>query len=174
MSQETLIKRNLLKRIIIEEIKSGINADFVMESFLENCNGYTLKYITDVISDNKQVELLYPGDFIKWKAPTSYQEKYYNEDILSEMGLLTTDKGDHWLYGVIMGDESWGSSYSPYYGRLKVAVFVHGDDSRIAVKNESLYTGDVIKVIPGSEIPRFAAHQEGYHEEIEKFRTLDL
>ena len=88
------------------------------------------------------------------------------------MGLLTLQKNDYYVYAVVLGDESWTSGYNPYYGKIKVAIFYHDDHKQVSHHNESLYTGDVIKIKP-TDMPRFSTKYEGYEDHVSQLANLE-
>lgn len=170
---EATIKVSLLKRILAEEIISGTKGKFILDALLNNAPSFTVRYIIDVLSDVEgDVDLIYPGEFIKFKAPKSHVNSKFNPDILNEMGLLSTEKDDYYVYGVVLGDDSWSSGYNPYYGRLKVAVFYHDEQKQVAHYNEGLNTGDVIKIKP-TDIPKFSTKYEGYEDHVVQLAKLE-
>lgn len=170
---EATIKVGLLTRILKEEIASGTKSKFILDAFLNTVNSYTIRYITDVLSDVEgDVDLIYPGDFIMFAAPKSHVSTKFNPDILNEMGLLTLQKNDYYVYAVVLGDDSWTSGYNPYYGKIKVAVFYHDEQKQVSHHNESLYTGDVIKIKP-TDMPRFSTKYEGYEDHVSQLANLE-
>ena len=170
---EATIKVGLLTRILKEEITSGTKSKFILDALLNNTHSYTIRYITDVLSDVEgDVDLIYPGDFIKFKAPKSYIDSRFNPDILNEMGLLSIEKDDYYVYAVVLGDESWTSGYNPYYGKIKVSAFFHDDQKQVSYNGESLSTGDVMK-IQATDIPRFSTKYEGYKDHVSQLAKLE-
>lgn len=170
---EAIIKVGLLTKILKEEIASGTKSKFILDALLNSVNSYTIRYITDVLSDVEgDVDLIYPGDFIMFVAPKSHVNTKFNPDILNEMGLLTLQKNDYYVYGVVLGDESWTSGYNPYYGKIKVAIFYHDEHKQVFHHNESFYTGDVIKIKP-TDMPRFSTKYEGYEDHVSQLASLE-
>ena len=170
---EATIKVGLLTRILKEEIASGTKSKFILDALLNNVHSYTIRYITDVLSDvDGDVDLIYPGDFIKFKAPKSYVDSKFNPDILNEMGFLSIEKDDYYVYAVVLGDESWNSGYNPYYGKIKVSAFFHDDQKQVSYNGESLSTGDVMK-IQATDIPRFSTKYEGYKDHVSQLAKLE-
>ena len=173
MEQEVLVKKSLVRTILKDAIVSGTKVDFILDAFLSSINSYTIRYITDVLSDiDGDVDLIYPGDFIKFKAPKSYVDSKFNPDILNEMGFLSIEKDNYYVYAVVLGDESWTSGYNPYYGKIKVSAFFHDDQKQVSYHSESLSTGDVIK-IKYSDIPKFSTKYEGYEDHVCQLAKLE-
>jgi nucleoid DNA-binding protein len=173
MEEEVVVKKSLIRRILKDAIASGTKVDFILDAFLNTVNSNTIRYITDVLSDiDGDVDLVYPGDFIKFKAPKSYVDKRFNPDILNEMGFLSIEKDFYYVYAVVLGDESWNSGYNPYYGKIKVSAFFHDDQKQVSYYNESLSTGDVIK-IQATDIPKFSTKYEGYKDHVSQLAKLE-
>ena len=173
MAKEVSIRSSLLKNVLKQEIVSGTKSDFILEAFLNDINAYTLRYITDVLSDVEgDVDLIYPGDFIKFKALNSHVDTKFNPDILDEMGFLSRERNDFYVYGIVLGDDSWQTGYNPYYGKLKIACFYHNEQKQVSYHNDSITTGDVIK-IKASQIPKFSTQYEGYEDHVCQLAKLE-
>jgi len=111
------------------------------------------------------------GDHVTFK-PSSYSS-HYDRDVMIDKKLMTEDG---YVYGIVDQDGSWSTDgeFNPYYGNMKIQVYVWTDDT-VATQEETVNTFD-LKAIDKSDLPKFndKSHLEFFEEIIEDPNQTNL
>tara|TARA_R110000824_G_scaffold86897_2_gene214596 strand:+ start:1481 stop:2017 length:537 start_codon:yes stop_codon:yes gene_type:complete len=125
---------------------------------------HSVSALITLVLAKKERKPLKIGDHVTFK-PSSYSS-HYDRDVMIDKKLMTEDG---YVYGIVDQDGSWGNAgeFNPYYGTMKVQVYVWSDDTVITQK-ESVNTFD-LKTIFYSDLPKFndKSHLEFFEEIIE-------
>lgn len=146
------ISEQTLRKLFIKALNDKTcNKDILIDILFSSGDlKYDLVYILDLLNSEKP-ELFALNDFIKVEPESYHIDNIFNLDVLKDMGLWSDD---NMVYGQIMGDDGWGSSFNPYKGKMKVDLFYHNEEKILEKKTYTLNTETLIKV-DKSEIEYF-------------------
>jgi hypothetical protein len=151
------ISQDLLDKIFIEfinsnNIKNSINKDYISHILLKDLPENSKENIIHLLLNNEYYEALNVGDHFKVKPINYDASRYYEPDVLRDMGLSDNENN---VYGYVVGDLSWSpSDYNFLCSYLKVILYYHDSDLQIKEHAATLKPLELIK-INKLEIPYF-------------------
>lgn len=132
---------------------------------------HSVSALITLVLAKKERKPLKIGDHVTFK-PSSYSS-HYDRDVMIDKKLMTEDG---YVYGIVDQDGSWSTDgeFNPYYGTMKIQVYVWTDDT-VATQEESVNTFD-LKAIDESDLPKFndKSHLEFFEEIIEDPNQTNL
>lgn len=132
---------------------------------------HSVSALITLVLAKKERKPLKIGDHVTFK-PSSYSS-HYDRDVMIDKKLMTEDG---YVYGIVDQDGSWSTDgeFNPYYGTMKIQVYVWTDDT-VATQEESVNTFD-LKAIYISDLPKFndKSHLEFFEEIIEDPNQTNL
>ena len=132
---------------------------------------HSVSALITLVLAKKERKPLKIGDHVTFK-PSSYSS-HYDRDVMIDKKLMTEDG---YVYGIVDQDGSWSTDgeFNPYYGTMKIQVYVWTDDT-VATQEESVNTFD-LKAIYISDLPKFndRSHLEFFEEIIEDPNQTNL
>lgn len=143
------ISKKLLNKIFIElinkdSIKNSANKDTISNILLKDLPEHSIETIIHLILTEQYHEPLAIGDHFKVKPISYHASKYYETDVLCDMGLCD---GDGNVFGYVVGDSSWSSSdYNPFYRNLKVKLYYHNTSMELTEYDQDLSPLELIKI----------------------------
>tara|TARA_R100000544_G_scaffold4111_1_gene1600 strand:+ start:146 stop:682 length:537 start_codon:yes stop_codon:yes gene_type:complete len=164
------IKDVLSNLINVNELGTKKNSEHIT-SLLMTLPEHSISSLITLVLAKKERKPLEIGNTVTFK-PSEYSS-HYDRDVMIDKKLMTEDG---YVYGYIEKDGSWGSTddFNPYYGTMKVQVYVWKDDT-IASQEETISSFD-LKVIDKSDLPTFndKSHLEFFEEIIEDPNQTNL
>jgi hypothetical protein len=142
--------RDLLSTLVnTKEIGNIDNKQFLIDLLLTLPEDSINALLTISILKEKYVPLV-NGDTVMFKP--HYASSTYDRDIMIDKGMMTPDGR---VFGTVTGDGSWSSSgdFNPYYGTMKVDVFIW-KDSKIDLYEENVSTFE-LEIIDPYDLPQF-------------------
>jgi len=125
---------------------------------------HSVSALITLVLAKKEREPLKMGDHVTFK-PSSYSS-HYDRDVMIDKKLMSEDG---YVYGIVDQDGSWSTDgeFNPYYGTMKIQVYVWSDDT-VITQEETVNTFD-LKTISKSDLPKFndKSHLEFFEEIIE-------
>ena len=132
---------------------------------------HSVSALITLVLAKKERKPLKIGDHVTFK-PSSYSS-HYDRDVMIDKKLMTEDG---YVYGIVDQDGSWSTDgeFNPYYGTMKIQVYVWTDDT-VATQEETVNTFD-LKAIYISDLPKFndKSHLEFFEEIIEDPNQTNL
>ena len=132
---------------------------------------HSVSALITLVLAKKERKPLKIGDHVTFK-PSSYSS-HYDRDVMIDKKLMTENG---YVYGIVDQDGSWSTDgeFNPYYGTMKIQVYVWTDDT-VATQEESVNTFD-LKAIYISDLPKFndRSHLEFFEEIIENPNQTNL
>jgi len=166
------ISKDLLNKIFLnlirsEGIKNNKNKISIGKILLKNLHQHSIEHILHLTLMDEHYEPLAIGDHFKMK-PIKYDiSKYYEPDVLCDMGLSDADGN---IFGYVTGDTSWLSTdYSPFYNNITVKLYYHNDKSQVEERDQNVNPLELFK-IHKKDIPYFSIPLIEEPEQL----TLDL
>ena len=100
---------------------------------------HSVSALITLVLAKKERKPLKIGDHVTFK-PSSYSS-HYDRDVMIDKKLMTEDG---YVYGIVDQDGSWSTDgeFNPYYGTMKIQVYVWTDDT-VATQEESVNTFDL-------------------------------
>ena len=132
---------------------------------------HSVSALITLVLAKKERKPLKIGDHVTFK-PSSYSS-HYDRDVMIDKKLMTEDG---YVYGIVDQDGSWSTDgeFNPYYGTMKIQVYVWTDDT-VATQEETVNTFD-LKAIDKLDLPKFndKSHLEFFEEIIEDPNQTNL
>lgn len=148
----TTISEQTVYNLLVSALDNkSINKSLFIKAVMKSCEGTSrMEYLLHLLH-NKSSILTNPGDYFSIIPPKYHKDDKFNYDTLKDLGLVTKD---YEVYGRIINDESWGSDYDPFYGRVKTILFYHDKDGKMVNHEESINTSS-LNIINKSDILYF-------------------
>lgn len=143
------ISQDLLNKIFIssicsDSIKNSVNKDCITHILLKDLPENSKENIIHLILNNKYYEALQVGDHFKVKPINYDMSRYYEPDVLHDMGLSDNENN---VYGYVVGDLGWSSSdYNFLCSYLKVILYYHDSDLQIKEHEATLKPLELTKI----------------------------
>ena len=143
------ISRDLLNKIFInsissDSIKNSVNKDCITHILLKDLPEDSKENIIHLILNNEYYEALQVGDHFKVKPINYDMSRYYEPDVLRDMGLSDNENN---VYGYVVGDLSWSpSDYNFLCSYLKVILYYHDSDLQIKEHEATLKPLELTKI----------------------------
>ena len=104
------------------------------------------------------------NDMVKFKTP-SYSS-VYDHDIMIDKGMMTHDGK---IFGTVIGDGSWSDNgdFNPYYGTMKVNVFIW-KNGKVDIYEDNVSTFE-LEIIDPYDLPDF-----NHKSELDFLNEVDL
>ena len=138
------------------------NYDHAIKAIISLLDSDSLEYILDMLSDDKPLQLINRGDYIKTDIDSYHAKNYFNYDTLKEMGLVCPDTDQ--VYAIVTEDGSYSSKYNPYYGTVRVKLLYHDDEGKLSYHEHKVHTLGVTKVNM-IDIPYFKSLENGKNKQ---------
>lgn len=151
MSEKFLTKPTLAKVLSPMINDDCINKDSIMNLILTTIPSWSVEMLADLYFSNEVYKPVNINDYFSTPMNNYQKNKKYDVVILTDLGLCGANDT---LYGKIIGDDSFGSSFNPFYGRYKTVLFLHGPDNKMIEYPETLSWNE-ITVISKMDIPYF-------------------
>lgn len=120
------------------------NYDHAIKAIISLLDSDSLEYILDMLSDDKPLQLINRGDYIKTDIDSYHAKNYFNYDTLKEMGLVCPDTDQ--VYAIVTEDGSYSSNYNPYYGSVRIKYLYHDDEGNLKYHEDKVNTLSVTKI----------------------------
>ena len=152
------ISKKLLNKVFIElinkdSIKNSENKNSITDILLNNLPEHSVQTIIHLILTEQYYEPLAIGDHFKVNPVKYHATKYYETDILCDMGLCD---GEGNVFGYVTGDTSWSSTdYNPFYRDLKVKLYYHDTNKELIEHDQNISPLELTK-INKLDIPYFS------------------
>jgi hypothetical protein len=150
---------NIFKSLLKED---HVNYDHAIKAIISLLDSDSLEYIVDMLSDDKPLQLINRGDYIKTEIDSYHAKTYFNYDTLKEMGLICPDTD--MVYAIVTEDGSYSSKYNPYYGTVRVKFLYHDDEGKLSYHEHKVHTLSVTKV-DKSDIKYFTSLNNGKNKQ---------
>lgn len=144
------ISKDLLNKIFIElidtnNIKNSSNKDSISHILLKNLPEHSIETIIHLSLTEQYHEPLAIGDYFKMKPISYHASKYYETDVLCDMGLCD---GDGNIFGYVVSDGSWSShgTFNPFYKYLQVKLYYHNTNRELEEYEQDLSPLELTKI----------------------------
>ena len=143
------ISKNLINKIFIglinsDSIKNSANKNLISGILLKDLPEHSIETIIHLILTEDTYEPLVIGDHFKVKPLSYHASKYYEPDVLCDMGLCDEDGN---IFGYVVSDSSWSSgNYNPFYKNLKVKLYYHNTSLELTEYDQDLSPLELIKI----------------------------
>jgi hypothetical protein len=119
ISRQTL--RKLIEPVINKDIK---NWRIILDAMRHWLSDPQMEMLLEIIhNDGYKVHRI--GDIVKFQPESWHFKDQIMHDIMKDWKLMD-DKG--YMYGRVVGDCSYGDDYDPFHYKLKLKVYLHGED----------------------------------------------
>ena len=144
------ISKNLLNKIFIglinsDSIKNSANKDLISSILLKDLPEHSVETIIHLTLTEEPYQPLAIGDHFKVKPINYHASKYYETDVLCDMGLCD---GEGNIFGYVVSDGSWSSSreYNQFYKYLKVKLYYHNTSMELTEYDQDLSPLELTKI----------------------------
>ena len=150
-----ILSEELVKSILADtfNIKCEDNLDVIC-THMVNFNPESVDFIMRLARMPHGFEPLDINDYCTLPYPEGIEDKF-DYDTMQELGLLP---GSRRLYGQVIGDTGWSSTYKACHSTLKVNVMVHDDNKKMIVFEHKIDHLNLLKV-NRSEIPYYGKNK---------------
>ena len=155
MSQTYTIHKDIIHTIFKKLIDANAftqkkNAKTALQLIINSLDETAIEGVASLMLKESVYDVLSIGDYVEVEAPVYHVGSEYEEDVLSDMGLLPTKHG--YVYGKVIDDTSWSSGkvFNPFYVRIKVNLFYHDDDKKLKEYEHEVSPLSCIKVNKGT------------------------
>ena len=121
MKVSNQIVRKLIEPIINKDIK---NWRIVLDAIKHWLSDAQMEMLLEIIhNDGFIVHKL--GDIVKFKPESWHFKDQIMHDVMKDWHLM-----DHkgYMYGKIVGDTSYDNTFNPFYYKMKLKVYLHGEN----------------------------------------------
>lgn len=125
---------------------------------------HSVSVLINLVLAKKEYKPIKIGDHVTFK-PSTYSS-LYDKDVMIDKKLMN-EKG--YVYGIVDQDGSWmtDEEFNPYYGTMKIKVYVWSDNT-VITQEETISTFE-LDIISKSDLPEFndKSHLDFFEEIVE-------
>tara|TARA_R110000744_G_scaffold128836_1_gene236119 strand:- start:3300 stop:3923 length:624 start_codon:yes stop_codon:yes gene_type:complete len=169
MSQTYTIHKDIIHSIFKKLVNADAftkkkNAKTALQLIINSLDETAIEGVASLMLKESVYDVLSIGDYVEVEAPVYHVGSEYEEDVLSDMGLLPTKHG--YVYGKVIDDTSWSSDkpFKPFYSNVKVDLLYHDKDK---VLNHFSHTVNplYLKKISKYDIPYYRIQEEANYKQ---------
>ena len=125
------IKESVAARLIHAAFdKKCNNSEYLVDFLFKSLTNDQLSQFIEVLHLDGAPKLPKIGDIIKYKL-YKHDSFKYDEDILRDHNMFS----DGYLFGVIIGDDGYGSDFNPWHYKMEANIIINNKDNLILYKH---------------------------------------
>jgi len=139
MSQTYTLHKDIIHSIFKKLIDAKAfnhkeNAKNALQVILNDLDETAIETVATLMLKEEPYDVLSIGDYVEVEPPKYHPGSEFEEDVLSDMGLIK-ETGNPMVYALVIDDTSWSSSsnklFNPFHSTIKVHLLYHDSMRKI-------------------------------------------